>query len=112
VLQRGIAITGWFAFRQRRSGGTAVLSERSAIADSARRLRLRPLPVQPEFLRGAPERLALLIGVVRRLQHAGLGVVIDAHPATWHLESSEADRAALLAFWRSVAPALRGLDPG
>lgn len=113
VLQRGVAITGWFRF----PGSADPAALRSYLSDPAIADLRRAgfgfvrLPVQPEFLRGAPERLALLIGVVRRLQHAGLGVVIDAHPATWHLESSEADRAALLAFWRSVAPALRGLDP-
>ena len=55
--------------------------------------------------------MALLIEAITRLQRAGLGVVVDAHPAAWHLETSAADRAALLGFWRVLAPALRGLDP-
>jgi hypothetical protein len=37
--------------------------------------------------------------------------MLEAHPTTWHLEQSAADRERLLAFWRRVAPALRPLDP-
>ncbi|HET6236467.1 MAG TPA: cellulase family glycosylhydrolase [Acetobacteraceae bacterium] len=49
--------------------------------------------------------------MIRRLQRAGLAVVVGPHPTTWHLEQSAADRAQLLAFWGRVAPALRPLDP-
>ena len=114
VLQRGVAITGWFRFPA--SADPAAL--RSYLPTAAI-TQLRDagftfvrLPVQPEFLASSPERPQLLAAAMRRLEHAGLAVVVDAHPAAWHLETSGADRAALLAFWRVLAPALRTLDPG
>jgi len=113
VLQRGISITGWFRFPAT-ADPAALRSYMSdpAIAELRRAgFSFVRLPVQPEFLRGAPERVKLLIESIRRLQRAGLAVLIDAHPATWHLETSESDRADLLSFWRIVAPALRLLDP-
>lgn len=113
VLQRGVSITGWFRFPA--SADPPAL--RTYMGDSAimdlRRVGFSfvRLPVQPVFLDGAPERLPLLIDAIRRLQRAGLGVLIDAHPDTWHFETSAQDRAALVGFWRDLAPALRGLDP-
>ena len=113
ALQRGVAITAWFRF----SASTDPAALRAYLPDPAiADLRLAGftfirLPVQPEFLLRAPDRLPLLIAAIRRLQHAGLAVVVDAHPATWHLETSAPDRAALHAFWRKLAPALRPLDP-
>jgi len=113
VLQRGVNVTGWFRFPG--SGDPAAL--RGYLGDAAiGELRhagfsFVRLPVQPEFLLGARERVGLLIEAIRRLQRAGLGVVVDAHPAAWHLETSEADRGALVGFWQVVAPALGGLDP-
>jgi endoglucanase len=67
--------------------------------------------VQPELLEAVPHRLEVLVQVIRRLQRAGLAVVMGPHPTTWHLEQSAADRARLLAFWGRLAPALRPLDP-
>ncbi len=113
ALQRGIAITAWFRFPA--SADPAAIRSYlgdPAIADVRRAgFSFVRLPVQPEFLRDAPDRLRLLIDAIRRLQRAGLAVVIDAHPANWHLETSDPDRADLFAFWRNVAPALRELDP-
>jgi len=113
VLHRGVSITGWFRFPASADPAAlrSYLSD-PAIADLRRAgFSFVRLPVQPELLRNAPQRLPPLIDAIRRLQHAGLGVLIDAHPATWHLETSEPDRAELFAFWRTLAPALRGLDP-
>ncbi|HVC61422.1 MAG TPA: cellulase family glycosylhydrolase [Acetobacteraceae bacterium] len=113
VLQRGISITGWFRFPA--SADPAAL--RSYLSDQAiaglRRAGFSfvRLPVQPGFLRAAPERLKLLIGAIRRLQRAGLAVVVDAQPATWHLETSALNRTELRGFWQTLAPALRRLDP-
>lgn len=113
ALQRGVAITGWFRFPS--SADPAALRAYlpdSAMADLRRAgFTFVRLPVQPEFLAGSPERLPLLVEAVRRLQRAGLAVVIDAHPTTWQLEIREADRTALLVFWRTLAPALRPLAP-
>lgn len=112
-LRRGISITGWFRFPA--SADPAAL--RAYLPDAAM-VRLRGagfsfvrLAVQPEFLRGAPDRLPLLIAAITRLQRARLAVVVDAHPAAWHLETNAADRAALVDFWRTLAPALQPLDP-
>ncbi len=70
------------------------------------------LPVQPEFLSGAmTERLQLLADAVGRLQRHGFGVIVEVHPTTWHLETSAADRAQLLALWRQLAPLLARFDP-
>ena len=44
------------------------------------------------------------------LRH-GLAVVVALFPVNWHLETASADRAKLLATWRSLAPALRPFDP-
>jgi endoglucanase len=113
VLQRGISITGWFRF----SGSADPAALRSYLSDPAiadlrhAGFSFVRLPVQPEFLRDAPDRRKLLIESINRLQRAGLAVLIDAHPAAWHLETSEADRNALFDFWRVLAPALRVLDP-
>ena len=113
ALQRGVAITGWFRF----PASTDPAALRAYLPDPAIANLRRAgftfvrLPVQPEFLLGAPGRLPLLMSALRRLQRAGLAVVIDAHPAAWHLETNPSDRTALLAFWRLLAPALRPLDP-
>ena len=113
ALQRGVAITGWFRFPA--SADPAALRAYlpdPAIADLRRAgFTFVRLPVQPEFLLGAPDLLPLVIAAIRRLQRAGLAVVVDAHPAAWHLETSDPDRTALLAFWRLLAPALSPLEP-
>jgi endoglucanase len=113
VLQRGVSITGWFRFPASADPAAlrAYLSD-PAIADLREAgFSFIRLPVQPEFLDAGPEHVTLLVEAIRRLQRAGLGVLIDAHPAVWHLETSEPDRAALFRFWRVLAPALRTLDP-
>jgi len=54
---------------------------------------------------------ATLIAAIRRIQREGLTVVVSPHPNGWHLETDPADRDRLRAFWRTLAPALRTLDP-
>jgi endoglucanase len=113
ALHRGISVTGWFRFAANADPAAlrSYLSD-PAIADLHRAgFSFVRLPVQPEFLRDTPERRPLLIEAIRRLQRAGLAVLIDAHPSAWHLETSESDRADLAAFWQTLAPALRVLDP-
>ena len=68
------------------------------------------LPFELSLPATAPGRDALL-AQIRRLHKAGLAVVLVPTSATWRLEEREADRAALLATWRRLAPALRALDP-
>ena len=65
------------------------------------------VPVQPDML-AAPDALA---DAVARVQRHGLAVVVALFADGWHLETSPADRAKLLATWRSLAPMLRRFDP-
>jgi len=112
VLRRGVNITNWFRFPASRD--PALL--RAYIDDTAianlRRVGFSfvRLPVQPDMLTDRP-MLATLRESVGRLERQGLGVVVALHPASWRLETSEADRASLVASWRLLAPALRPLDP-
>lgn len=107
VLARGINITGWFRFAAGRSpdalaaymSDTALRGLRQAGFSFVR------LPFDPAF--GA--RRNVLIGQVRRIEHAGLAVVLVPAPVHWRLESRPEDRAALVALWSALAPALRGL---
>ena len=45
------------------------------------------------------------------MQRHGLAVVVALFADDWRLETSAADRAALLATWRMLAPLLRRFDP-
>ncbi|HEY1933836.1 MAG TPA: cellulase family glycosylhydrolase [Acetobacteraceae bacterium] len=114
TLARGISLTGWFRFPASADPAAlrAWLSD-SAMADLRRSgFSFVRLAVQPEALGDDPRRQAVLVEAIRRLQHQGLAVVIDAHPSGWNLEQREADRRAWLDFWRRLAPALRALPPG
>lgn len=114
ALSRGVSLTGWFRFPA--SGDPVAL--RSWLSDAAMAHLHRAgfsfvrLAVQPEFVGTDAGRQATLVAAIRHLQRQGLAVVVDAHPASWHLEENAADRLALLAFWRSLAPRLRRLPPG
>jgi hypothetical protein len=55
--------------------------------------------------------MGLLGEAVGRLEEAGLGVVIELHPTTWHLETVQADRDQLAATWQALAPMLAQFDP-
>src|SRR6185312_12347629 len=58
-----------------------------------------------------PQRIALVLDAVSRLESHGLGVVVGLHPSNWRLEQSARDRESLAALWRLLASAMRGLDP-
>jgi hypothetical protein len=112
VLQRGINLTNWFRYPARADDAAL----RDYLTDTAMETLRRAgftfvrLAVQPELLEAAPHRLSLLVEAIGRLERRGLAVVVVPHPASWHLETSEADRARLLAFWRAAAPVLHTLD--
>ena len=112
VLQRGINITNWFRFPA--SHDPAALH--GYVGDNAlehlRRIGFTfvRLPVQPELLADASMRDALQAAIVR-IERQRLGALVVLHPPAWHLETSEADRAALLASWRVLAPLLGRFDP-
>jgi endoglucanase len=113
VLEHGINLTNWFRFPAR----TDAASMRGYLSDSAiDELReagftFVRLAVQPEYLQSDPSRGRLLVDQIARLERHRLGVVVALHPAGWHLETSATDRAALLAVWQALAPALGALDP-
>lgn len=113
VLRRGINITAWFRFPASATPAAlrTYLPTGAMTALHAAGFTFVRLPVDPQFVLADPQRVVLLTEAISRLQQAGLGVVVDAHPANWHLETSGADRAALFRFWRVVAPALRPLNP-
>lgn len=112
ALQRGVNLTNWFRYPARADDAAL----RAYLTDPAMGTLRRAgftfvrLAVQPELLEAAPHRLSLLIEAIGHLQRHGLAVVVVPHPAAWHLETNESDRARLLTFWRAVAPALRTLD--
>ena len=114
ILQRGVNLTNWFRFPARQDAASirAYMSD-AAMADLHRAgFTFVRLAVQPEFLLGATaERTALLGEAVARLQRQGLGVIVELHPTTWHLETAAADRARLLSTWRLIAPVLAKLNP-
>ena len=113
ALARGVNLTNWFRFPPRAddAGLRSYLDDAAIAALRRAGFTFVRLAVQPELLEAAPGRLRVLVEAVTRLQRAGLAVVLEPHPATWHLEQSAADRDRLLAFWRRVGPALRPLDP-
>ena len=104
VLRRGINITNWFRFPPSRDPAAL----RGYLSDTALEELKRigftfvRLPVQPDLL-AAPEALA---DAVARVQRHGLAVVVALFA-----EANPADRAKLLATWRSLAPMLRRFDP-
>jgi endoglucanase len=104
VLRRGINITNWFRFPPSRD--PALL--RAYLSDTALEELKRigftfvRMPVQSDML-AAPGALA---DAVARVQRHGLAVVVALFA-----EANPADRAKLLATWRSLAPMLRRFDP-
>jgi endoglucanase len=106
-LNRGINITAWFRFPASRDPavlgkyltGQALADLRTAGFDFVR------LAVDPAI---AETQLPVLIAAIRRIQLQGLTVVVSPHPHDWHLETG---RERLRIFWRTLAPALRALDP-
>ncbi len=112
ALQRGINITNWLRFPAQGDPVAirAYLSD-SAMADLRHAgFTFVRLPFEPSFAASAAGR-GLLVAQVRRLQRAGLAVVLVPSSAAWRLERRAEDRAALLETWRRLAPALRPLDP-
>ena len=111
VLARGINITHWFRFPPdarpdalgRYLRGTALRELRNAGFSFVR------IPVQPELLLGSPAVAVALGTAVRQAEQSGLAVIVAVAPTTWHLESSAADREALIAAWQILGRAMRPL---
>ena len=112
ALARGVNITNWFRFPASTDPAAigAYLSD-AAMADLHRAgFTFVRLPFDPTFAVTRSGR-DLLVAQVRRLQAAGLAVILVPASATWRLEDRPADRVALLDTWRKLAPALRALPP-
>ena len=112
ALARGVNITNWFRFPANTDPAAigAYLSD-AAMADLRRvGFTFVRLPFDPMFAASRSGR-DLLVAQVRRLQAAGLAVILVPASATWRLEDRTADRTALLDTWRRLAPALHALPP-
>ena len=111
LLRHGVNITNWFRFPARSDAA----SIRTYLSDLAMAELHRAgfsfvrLAVQPEFLLAEPQRIDWLREAVMRLEQQGLAVVVELHPTTWHLETTDAPK--LLAAWRRLGPALARFDP-
>lgn len=111
LLRHGVNITNWFRFPARSDAAAirAYLSD-TAMAELHRAgFTFVRLAVQPEFLLAEPDRIDWLQEALMRLEQQGLAVVVELHPTTWHLETSDAPK--LLVAWRRLGPALAGFDP-
>ncbi|HYZ24099.1 MAG TPA: cellulase family glycosylhydrolase, partial [Rhodopila sp.] len=107
-LHRGVNLTNWFRFPASTDAGAlrGYIGDRALADLRAAGFDFVRLAVDP-----ALGRHPTLIEAVRRIQRQGLTVIIVPHPPNWHLETSAADRAALLGFWQEMSAALRPLDP-
>jgi hypothetical protein len=105
ALSRGVNITGWFRFPASRDpAALATYMSDRAVADlRAAGFDFVRLAIDPDVT-----DTPVLVAAIRHIQRQGLTVVVSAHPHDWHLE---AEPNRLLAFWRSLAPALRPLNP-
>ena len=112
ALARGINITAWFRFPASRDPAalSAYLSDQALADLRASGFDFVRLAVDPQVVDGAAQR-SVLIAAIRRIQRQGLTVVVSPHPHDWRLETNPADRERLSAFWKTLAAALRPLDP-
>ncbi len=117
-LRRGVNFTNWFRFPADPSAvalaayiGDPALADLKAAGFTFVRLAVDPAVLSRPDGMADPGRVALLTSAVARIEKAGLAIVVELHPANWRLETSAADRARLLTFWRALAPALGGFDP-
>ena len=105
--RRGINITGWFRFPASRDPASLAryLSDQALADLRAAGFTFVRLAVDPAVIEA---NRPILIAAIRRIQRQGLAVVVSPHPQDWHLETNS---APLRAFWQTLAPALRSLEP-
>ena len=120
VLDRGINITHWFRFvSNRNADAMAAYMGAPALADLKRAgFTYVRLSVGPEEVMASDhieaDKLAALVTVIGRIEHAGLGVMVEPHPEqiqNWDLQDNENARQELFGFWHDLAPALRRFSP-
>ena len=121
VLSRGINITHWFRFVPNRDARAMAADLNGAALTDLRRAGFTyiRLAVGPEEVMDgdhiAPDKLNAIVEVVGRIEHAGLGAMIEAHPELiqhWDLGQNADARHKLFAFWQDLAPALRKMSSG
>jgi endoglucanase len=118
ALKRGINITHWFRYPVRQDDNyyQTYMSDATLRTLHGVGFTFIRLPVQPELLlddggRINARRVSLLLNQIKRVQHQGLAVMMDLQVQDWDLEHNEVNRGRLVALWRSLGVALRGLDP-
>jgi endoglucanase len=113
ALRRGVNITGWFRYPASRDPTAlhAFLGHKAMVDLRTAGFTFVRLAVDPTVLDG-PSMRRTFLDQVRRLREHGLAVVISPHPVSWNLDTNPEDRRRFVAFWRDLAQALRGLDPG
>jgi len=106
-----VNLTNWFRYppSQDRAALATYLSDAAMASLRGTGFDFVRLAVQPDFVQG--DRLGIVVSAMRRLQRHGLAVIVGPHPPAWRLETDTADQAALLGFWRRLAPGLQPLDP-
>lgn len=121
VLARGLNLVHWLRFPPRSDDASlgGYLDDASLRRLKRSGLTFVRLPVGLEVVMAgqhiAPDRLAVLLSIVRRIQAVGLGVMIEPHPqqvGNWDFGKNEAARQALVGFWTDLAPALRAFPAG
>jgi hypothetical protein len=108
-VSRGVNIADWFRFPARADPASlrAYLSDQAIAGIAAAGFSHVRLPVTPEAFDPG-----LVAEGVLRLQARGLATMVAPSSSAWRLETSAADRDALVGFWSRMAPALGAADAG
>ncbi len=118
VLARGLNIAHWLRFPPSNDDATlrGYLDDAAIVSLKRAGFTYVRIPVGLEVvMQGrhvAPDKLATVVAIARRVQLAGLAVMIEPHPQqvqNWDFGKNDEARQALLGFWRDMAPALRPL---
>lgn len=121
VLSRGLNIAHWLRFPPSNDDAAlrAYLDDAAVASLKQAGFTYVRIPVGLEVvMQGrhvAPDKLATVVAIIRRVQRAGLGVMIEPHPQqvqNWDFGKNREARQILLGFWRDMAPALRPLPVG
>jgi hypothetical protein len=109
ALRRGINITHWFRYPPRSDAASLRNYVSDERLEDLRRVGFTfiRLPAQPDLL-ASPQAL---VDAIARVQRHGMAVVVALFADGWHLETDGRDRARLIDTWRTLASALRPLDP-
>ncbi len=121
VLARGLNVAHWLRFPPSSDDARLrdYLDDGAVAALKRAGFTYLRVPVGLEVVmhgrRVAPGKLRVVLAIVRRVQRAGLGVMLEPHPQDvghWDFGRNEEARRVLLGFWQDMAPALRGFPAG